>query len=376
MSSDPTRIGPEAGLATARPVLPPGVFCAQDYERLAEERLSPAVFAHTAGGSGDEAALARNRSAFEAAVTTPRMLVDFDGANTQVRASRLDLPHPILLAPLAHQGLYHPKGELETAQGAAVVGAGLVCSTLSSNTLEDIASACGPARWFQLYLQPDWAVSLDLVRRAEAAGYQGLVLTVDAPVQTPSLRALRAGFTGEGSIAANLAAYPAPPPPPLASGESRVFGGPMRQAPRLRDIARLKAETGLPLWIKGVLHPEDARQFLAAGADGLIVSNHGGRAFDGAPAALSALPAVRQAVGDAVPVLMDGGVRSGRDVFAAIAHGADAVLIGRLQAYALAVAGALGVAHMIRLLREELELNMALAGCPDLAAIRRLGAAS
>lgn len=376
MSSDPARIGPGAGLATARPVLPPGVFCAQDYERLAEERLSPAVFAHTAGGSGGEAALGRNRSAFEAAVTTPRMLVDFDGANTLVRAAGLDLPHPILLAPLARQGLYHPKGELETAQAAAVVEAGLVCSTLSSNTLEDIARAAGPARWFQLYLQPDWAVSLDLVRRAEAAGYQGLVLTVDAPVQTPSLRALRAGFTGEGSIAANLAAYPAPATPAPAPGGSRVFGGPMRQAPRLQDIARLKAETRLPLWIKGVLHPEDARQFLAVGADGLIVSNHGGRAFDGAPAALSALPAVREAVGDTVPVLMDGGVRSGRDVFTAIAHGADAVLIGRLQAYALAVAGALGVAHMIRLLREELELNMALAGCPDLAAIRRLGAAT
>lgn len=150
----------------------------------------------------------------------------------------------------------------------------------------------------------------------------------------------------------------------------------MRHAPRLSDIGRLKAETRLPLWIKGVLHPEDARQFLAAGADGLIVSNHGGRAFDGAPAALSALPAIREAVGDTVPVLMDGGVRSGRDVFTAIAHGADAVLVGRLQAYALAVAGALGVAHMIRLLREELELNMALAGCPDLAAIRRLGAAT
>ncbi|HPA40095.1 MAG TPA: alpha-hydroxy-acid oxidizing protein, partial [Phenylobacterium sp.] len=135
MSSDPTRIGAGAGLAAARPVLPPGVFCAQDYERLAEERLSPAVFAHTAGGSGGEAALARNRSAFEAAVTTPRMLVDFDGANTRARVGGIDLPHPILLAPLAHQGLYHPQGELETAQAAAVVGAGLVCSTLSSNSL-------------------------------------------------------------------------------------------------------------------------------------------------------------------------------------------------------------------------------------------------
>ena len=375
MSSDPTRISAQTGRADARPAIPAGVVCAQDYERLAEESLSPVVFAQTAGGAGGEAALRRNRVAFEAAVTTPRMLANFAGASTRLALGDVELPHPILLAPVAHQGLYHPQGETETARAAAVVGAPMVCSTLSSRSLEDIAKVAGAPLWFQLYLQPDWDVSLDLVRRAEAAGFAGLVVTIDTPAQTPSLRALRAGFTGEGCVAANLAGYPAADMSPPKPGESRIFGGPMRSAPTWETIARLAAETRLPLWVKGILHADDARLALQAGAIGIIVSNHGGRAFDGAPAALSALPAVRAAVGEAVPLLLDSGVRSGRDVFTAIASGADAVLIGRLQVYALAVAGALGVSHMLRLLREELELAMALAGCPDLSAIRRLGAA-
>lgn len=374
MSSDRPPISPQAGRAPARSALPAGVFCAGDYERLAQDRLDAALFAHTAGGAGDEAALRRNRAAFEGAVTTSRMLSDFAQATTAVRIGDAQRPHPILLAPLAHQGLYHPQGELETARGAAVVGAGLICSTLSSHTLEDIAAVAGPDRWFQLYLQPDPEVSHDLVRRAEAAGYAALVVTVDAPAQSPSLRALRAGFAGIEGPAANLAAYPPAAPPAIAPGESRIFAGPMRHAPTFQTLADLKSSTRLPLWVKGILHPQDAIQAIAAGADGIIVSNHGGRAFDGAPASLSALPAIRQAVGESYPLLMDGGVRAGRDIFTALALGADGVLVGRLQAYALAAAGALGVAHMVRLLREELELNMALAGCPDLAAIRRLGA--
>jgi isopentenyl diphosphate isomerase/L-lactate dehydrogenase-like FMN-dependent dehydrogenase len=166
-------------------------------------------------------------------------------------------------------------------------------------------------------------------------------------------------------IAANLRPEPAVQPPETP-GDSRIFQGLMRAAPTWDDLAWLMAQTSLPVWVKGVLHPDDALALRAAGAAGIVVSNHGGRSLDGAPASLAMLPAVRAAVGDEYPLLLDGGIRSGTDIFKALALGADAVLVGRLQLYALSVAGALGVAHMIKLLREELEVCMALAGCATL----------
>jgi isopentenyl diphosphate isomerase/L-lactate dehydrogenase-like FMN-dependent dehydrogenase len=211
-----------------------------------------------------------------------------------------------------------------------------------------------------------------LVQRAEAAGYAAIVLTVDAPVQMPSLRAQRAGFVlPPACIAANLQRYPPSSAPETPPGASRILRGHMRHAPTWDDLDWLRQQTSLPLWVKGILHADDARALQNAGIAGLIVSNHGGRGLDGVPASLAVLPHIRAAVGDGYPLLLDSGIRSGLDVFKALALGADAVLVGRLQMYALAVAGALGVAHMIALLREELELTMALAGCATLADVRR-----
>jgi isopentenyl diphosphate isomerase/L-lactate dehydrogenase-like FMN-dependent dehydrogenase len=166
-------------------------------------------------------------------------------------------------------------------------------------------------------------------------------------------------------VAVNLPAGAAAAAEPAQDG-SRIFQGLMRAAPTWPDLAWLMSQTSLPVWVKGVLHPDDALALQAAGVAGVVVSNHGGRSLDGAPASLAALPAIRAAVGDAYPLLLDGGIRSGADVFKALALGADAVLVGRLQMYALSVAGPLGVAHMIKLLREELEVCMALAGCATL----------
>jgi len=247
-----------------------------------------------------------------------------------------------------------------------------VVSTLSSLPLEEVT---GPDRWFQLYAQASREATLDLVRRAEAAGYGAIMLTVDAPIHAPGLTSLRAGFRG-GLTPANLAAYAAADPT-IAPGESRVFQGFLRHAPTWADVERLRGQTRLPLWLKGIMHADDARMARQAGADGVVVSNHGGRQLDAAPASLTALAAVRAAVGPDFPLLFDGGVRSGQDVFRAIALGADGVMIGRLQAFALSVAGALGVGHLIKLLREELEICMGLAGCASLADIAQadLGAA-
>ncbi|MDP1776621.1 MAG: alpha-hydroxy acid oxidase, partial [Moraxellaceae bacterium] len=247
----------------------------------------------------------------------------------------------------------------------------MISSTLASNTLEDIAQQAGPQRWFQLYLQPQRKITLDLLRRAEAAGYTAIVLTLDASIQIPSQRALRAQFCmPQHCVAANLTGYEPAPTDTLSHNESRIFQGVMRHAPTQNDIEWLLTQTHLPVWFKGVLHPEDACLLQSLGAQGLVVSNHGGRTLDGAPASLTMLPAIRQAVGCDYPLLFDGGIRSGADIFKAIALGADAILIGRLQLYALSVAGALGVAHMIRTLHEELEATMALAGCATLHDIR------
>jgi 4-hydroxymandelate oxidase len=351
--------------------IPPEVLCARDYERLAADVLEPSVWAHLAGGAGDEQAVARNRAAFAAATVIPRVLRRVDTGHTRLVLDRVERPHPILLAPLARQDMFHPRAELETAAGAAAGDAGLVVSTLSSATLEEIAAVAGADRWFQLYVQPAWETTLDLVRRAEAAGYAALVATVDAPVQAPSLRSQRAGFRQGAEGAANLAGYPPPPVRAVPAGQSRILQGMMAEAPDWTTLERLIAAARLPVWVKGVLHPDDAAQALQIGAAGVIVSNHGGRGLDAAPASLTALPRIRAAVGEAAAVLLDGGVSSGGDVFKAIALGADAVLVGRLQACALAVAGALGVAHMVKLLREELELAMALAGCATLADVRQ-----
>ena len=350
--------------------IPAGAWNAIDYERLAPQALDAGRHAYVAGGCGWDATVAANRAAFTGFCVVPRLLRDVRAGHSRLTLGGMELPHPLLLAPVAHQRLVHAEAEIATARAAQATGACMVASTLSSCTLEDIAAACGPARWFQLYLQPERAHTLDLLRRAEQAGYRAIVLTLDASIQMASRGALAAGFALPADcVAANLADYPAAPPPPLAEGGSRIFQSAMRHAPTWDDLRWLLQESRLPVWVKGVLHPEDAAALQGAGAAGLIVSNHGGRSLDGAPAALRMLPAVRAAVGAGYPLLLDGGVRSGQDAFKALALGADAVLIGRLQVYALAVAGALGVAHMLTLLAEELHACMAQAGCARLSDI-------
>lgn len=352
-------------------VIHPEIRCAQDYERLAERFMAEPSLAYIAGGSGHDATVAANRAAFAAWAICPRVLVDVRQGHTRLGLPDAeDLAHPVMLAPVAYQTLAHPQGELASAQAAEATHSGMLVSTLASHPLEDIARQAGPVRWFQLYLQPTREATLALLRRAEAAGYTAIVLTLDASIQVPSLHALQAGFRLPAHVVAvNVDPQAPSAAEPLREGHSRIFQGVMQQAPRWEDLDWLLAQTALPVWVKGVLHPDDARALQARGVAGVVVSNHGGRGLDGAPASLRMLPAVREAVGPAWPVLLDGGIRSGADVFKALALGADAVLVGRLQMYALSVAGALGVAHMLQLLRDELEICMAQAGCTALSDI-------
>jgi 4-hydroxymandelate oxidase len=269
----------------------------------------------------------------------------------------------------------HPDGELGTAVAASAQEAGLVLSTQASTPLEAVADAIrndpdrGPL-WFQLYLQHDRGFNLELIRRAEAAGYEALVLTVDAPCNGARDRERQAGFRlPPGISAVNLSQLSPRPDPARHPHQSALFDDLLQQAPTWDDIAWLQASTRLPLILKGVLHPDDAREAARLQVGGLIVSNHGGRTLDTLPPTAEVLPEIVEAVGGSLPVLVDGGIRRGTDVLKAMALGAAAVLIGRPYIYGLANAGALGVAHVIRLLRDELEIAMALSGCRTLQAI-------
>ena len=298
------------------------------------------------------------------------MLVDCRGGTTATTLFGETFAHPVLLAPVSYHKLVHPEGEIATAQAAAAQDTGMVVSTLASEPLESIAAALPANRWFQLYFQERPADTLSLVRRAEAAGYTALAVTVDAPVVGMRNDAERAGFSMPAEVtAANLARGPDPGPTVLEPGMSRVFQGAMSQAPGWDEVRRLCADTPLPVLLKGILSAADAVRARECGVRGLVVSNHGGRALALSPAALEMLPGIREAVGPDFTLLADGGIRRGSDVFVYLALGADAVLIGRPQLYALAVGGAAGVARMLRLIRDELEVTMALAGCPRITDI-------
>jgi len=350
--------------------IPPDIKALGDYERRAQAHMPPASWTYLQEGTGDGVTLAANRAAFDRIGLLPHVLRDLRGATTGIELLGQRHIAPLLLAPVAYQRIAHPEGELATARAATAMGIGMAVSTLASVTLEEIAAARRAAAtelgtpaaplWFQLYMQPEREASLDLVRRAEAAGYEALMLTVDASIK-------RSSFTlPPGVEAANLRA---PRPTQTAQPLGRIlFGTPLLDAaPRWEDIAWLRAQTRLPLLIKGIMAPDDALRALDHGADALILSNHGGRVLDGMPAPIAMLPAVAQAVAGRAPLLVDSGIRRGTDIAKALALGATAVLIGRPQVHALAVAGMAGVAHALLILRTELELTMAQLGCATIA---------
>jgi 4-hydroxymandelate oxidase len=355
----------------AAPPIPPGVVALCDYEAVARQRVNDNAWAYIAGGSADEITLRDNRTAFDRIRLQSRVLADLRGADTRLTLFGQEMAYPILLAPVAFHRLVHPEGELATAFGAAAMGATMVASSQASATLEQIAASTAAPLWFQIYVQHDRGFTEHLLRRAEAAGYRAIVVTVDAPVSARN-REQRAGFAlPPGIEAANLRDLPPMPPGRAGLAESDVFRGLLDGAPTWRDIAWLRSLTRLPLLLKGILSPADARRAVEAGADGIVVSNHGGRSLDTLPPSIEALPRIADAVGGRVPLLLDGGVRRGTDVLKALALGARAVLVGRPILHGLAVGGPVGVAHVLKILRTELEIAMALTGCARLDQVDR-----
>ncbi len=352
----------------------PAVASVSDYEPLARERLTQEAWAYVSGGAADEWTLRENCAAFQRLTLRTRVLADLTGGNTRLDLFGHSFNSPVFLAPVAYQKLFHPDGEMATALAASAMQTGMVVSTQASTHLEGIAREATAPLWFQLYIQPDRDFTRDLVRRVEAAGYRALVVTVDAPVSGPRNREQRAGFTlPEGVEAVNLRTMP------IQRGrgdgaDTLLLGGPLlAAAPTWEDVRWLRSLTTLPILIKGIMTAEDTRRAVSEGADGIIISNHGGRVLDTQPATIDVLPDIVQAIGDRTPVLLDGGIRRGSDILKALALGAKAVLIGRPYIFGLAAAGAIGVSHVVRILRAELEIAMALTGCATLEAIGAAG---
>lgn len=344
----------------------------EDFEAAAKPRLTPSAYAYIAGAAGDELTAARNRQAFAGIRLKPRVLVDVSHLDTRIELLGRKLDFPILLAPVAYHKLAHPEGELATVRGAGMAGAALIVSTYATVTLEKVAKAATVPLWMQVYVNQDRTFTRELVRRAEAAGYAALCLTVDSPVFGTRNREQRAGFRlPAGARAENMTALGSALQKTLHAATDGVYSPIVDPSLQWKDVDWLCSFAKLPVVLKGILAPEDARLAVEHGAAGIVVSNHGGRNLDTVPATIEALPGVVEAVQGRLPVLLDGGVRRGTDVLKALALGAKAVLIGRPYAWGLAVGGAAGVAEVVRILRDEFRSAMALCGTTSLARITR-----
>lgn len=327
-----------------------------EYEELARLKVQLPHWEFYAGGSDDEVTLRANRAAFERIRLRPRMLIDVSTIDTSTTALGTPVSMPILVAPTAQHAFAHTDAECATARAAGKAGTIMVASTSSTRSLEEIAQEASGPLWFQLYVYPTLEAGERLVRRAEAAGYKAIVVTVDLPRLGNRERDKRSGFviSFEGNFV-----------------NEQVIEGRTKIAFTWDKLAWLRSITSLPILLKGILTAEDALLAVEHGIDGIIVSNHGGRQLDGVLSGIEALPEVVEAVNGRCEVYMDGGIRRGTDVLKALALGARAVLVGRPILWGLAVNGEVGVAHILEILRSELELAMVLSGRPTIASIDR-----
>lgn len=330
-----------------------------DYERISLGHMDKGVSAYLNGGAADSLTLLENTSAWRLDSFVPRVLKNRKGFHYDCKLFGKVYESPVLIAPTAYHRLFHPEGELATVEAAKFLNVPYIVSTQASVGIEEIAThGSGTPLWFQLYIQHDRGFTEELVKRAEGAGYEAIVLTVDAPVSGTRNSEQRSQFSlpdGVRAVNLDLLKHRAGPRNAL---DPVWMGG----LPTWEDVRWLKGITKLPILLKGILHAEDATRATEYGVDGLIVSNHGGRTLDQVISTRQALPTIIEAVGGAIPVLVDGGIRRGTDVLKALRLGAAAVLLGRPVLHGLHVAGAAGVTHVLKLIQHEFEVAVLLSG--------------
>lgn len=366
-----------AGMQGQRPTTP------MNYEQLEEQarqRLTVEAYGYVAGGAGGEETMRANRAAFERWQIVPRMLRNVGERDLRAQVLGTTLPAPLMLAPIGVQSIVHPEAEVAVARAAASIGVPFILSTASSKTMEEVAQAADAAgkstRWYQLYWGRDPELTASFLSRAERAGYGAIVVTLDTPLLSWRERDISLAYLpflqGEGIanylsdpvFRASLAQPPEENPQAAIMRFVQVFSNPTLT---WDDLKFLREHTSLPILLKGILHPDDARRALDAGAAGLIVSNHGGRQVDGAVASLDALPGIVAAVQGRAPVLFDSGIRRGADIFRAVALGASAVLLGRPYMWGLTLGGEAGVRDVMLNTLADLDLTLALSGSTSCA---------
>ncbi|HEX6753877.1 MAG TPA: alpha-hydroxy-acid oxidizing protein [Solirubrobacterales bacterium] len=357
------------GLGGETPSIPASV---EELERRAAEAMDERAANYVYAGAGGEGTMDDNREAFRRRRIVPRMLRDVAERDLSTTVLGTAMPAPLMLAPIGVQKAVHPDGELATARAAAAIGVPMIASTASAFTLEEIAEAGGEgAHWFQLYWPNDRELAASFVTRAEAAGYRAIVLTVDTFVPGWKPRDLQQAWLPflNGVGVANYfqdpvfrAALERTPEDDVGAATGHFLSVQANPALSWDDLGWLREQTELPIVVKGIQHPGDAREAVARGIDGIVVSNHGGRQVDGAIASLDALPPIAEAAGDDLAVLFDSGIRGGSDAIKALALGADAVCLGRPYIWGLALEGQQGVETVLKMILAELDLTMALCG--------------
>lgn len=369
---------------------------AADCREQARHKLPRLLFDYIDGGSYDEVTLRRNIADMQALALRQRVLCDISQVSTQVDLFGCRMSMPVALAPIGFAGMYARRGEVQAARAASAAGLPFCLSTLSICSLEEVTAGSEQHTWFQLYMLRDRGFCEALLQRAKAAGCEVLVLTVDLPIAGARYRDLRSGMSGPGGLRGAWLRAAQGLTHPKWLWDVQLRGGPHRfgnipidvvsgkglgsfanwiaanfdPTVTWKDLEWVRARWDGPIVIKGLLDAQDARMAVAAGANAIVVSNHGGRQLDGVPSTIAALPRIVQEIGGQVPVLMDGGIRTGLDVLRALALGAHACLIGRAWAYALGAGGEAAIGEMLATLRSELVVAMSLTGCTD---VRRAG---
>lgn len=345
-----------------------------DFEKSAENKIDQNAWDYYAGGANDEITLQESQEAYRRLKIKYRVLVDISKRSMTTKVLGKEYRSPIFIAPTAFQQMAHPQGEIGTVRAAGKFGIPMILSTLATTSIEDVLDQANSPVWFQLYVYRDKEVTEQLVRRAEKAGCEALVLTVDSPLLGKREKDIRNRFNlpvqykvanFSDALLSNL------PSDTDNSGLSAYIASLYDQSLTWSDLSWFRSITGLPILVKGIVRSEDALLAIDHGANGIIVSNHGGRQLDTAPATIDVLPEIIETVQNKIDVLVDGGIRRGTDILKALALGAKAVLIGRPILWGLAVNGQEGVEDVLQILHDELDLAMALAGAPNIEAITK-----